>query len=68
MNPMEIELNRKFAAIMQTKNGYAPNPLCAKCDGSGMLHPLNIWDNSVKWDELILCDAPGCLKESKRNG
>ncbi len=47
------------------RNGYAPNPYCTACHGSGWLHPADR-DGLVDYSKVVPCDAPGCLVENKR--
>lgn len=62
MEQWEIELNKELAGVYQVKNGYAPNPACNRCRGFGRIHPVLF--GKVDYTTTIMCDAPGCLKES----
>ena len=54
---LENEARRK-------KTGYAPNPLCEVCRGSGFVHPLDVAAGPI-YSDIIPCKAPGCLVEAK---
>ena len=64
MEQWEIELNKESAEDQKRQCGYAPNPTCIKCNGLGFVHPLD-YKHSPIYSEVIPCDAPRCLAESK---
>jgi DNA replication protein DnaC len=45
--------------------GYAPNPLCQVCHGSGWVHPLK-YDMTPDYASAIPCKAKDCVEQSKR--
>ena len=45
--------------------GYAPNPLCQVCHGSGWVHPLK-YDMTPDYSKVILCKADDCVEDSKK--
>ncbi len=45
--------------------GYAPNPHCAVCRGSGYVHP-RLPDGKTDYSQVINCPAEGCIESQKR--
>lgn len=64
MHSRLLKINIDYADVMKKESGYAPNPECNKCGGFGKIHPVDM-NGKVDYSQVILCDAPGCLQESK---
>ena len=47
------------------KRGYAPNPYCESCKGSGFVHPVDSESKPI-FTKVVSCHAEGCLMDSKR--
>lgn len=45
--------------------GYAPNPYCAVCCGSGHVHPL-LDSGKPDYARVIPCQAEGCIVDQRR--
>lgn len=45
--------------------GYAPNPFCPICRGSGFVHPMN-YLRRPDYSKLVPCRGKDCLEESKK--
>ena len=43
--------------------GYAPNPYCKHCGGSGRVHPM-LPNGKTDYSQSVMCHAEGCLWES----
>ena len=55
----------KMCAEEKARNGYAPNPACPACRGSGMIHPHQE-DGRVDYTRVINCQAEGCMESQKK--
>ena len=42
--------------------GYAPDPFCHRCGGSGLLHPVK--GGKAIYQQTISCPEEGCLAKS----
>ncbi|MBA7651740.1 hypothetical protein ES703_59559 [subsurface metagenome] len=49
----------------KAKWGYAPNPSCAVCRGSGNVHPL-LDSGKPDYARVIPCQAEGCIADQKK--
>lgn len=57
------QLNEESAADMMKALGYAPNPHCKTCGGSGKQHPMGL-NGKPDYSQLEMCREVGCLYES----
>ncbi len=55
----------KSCEEMKASYGYAPNPHCAVCRGSGSVHPRGD-DGKPDYSQVISCQAKGCIVDQKR--
>jgi len=63
MDEIDIAQNVKVANESMRRCGYSANPRCEKCKGMGVVHPLDSEGKPI-YAETVMCDAPGCLKDS----
>lgn len=56
---LELEENQE----RRRRVGYAPNPLCKACHGSGFVHPLDK-KGRVDYSKNVSCKASDCLADS----
>lgn len=49
----------------KTQRGYAPNPYCTVCGGSGYVHP-RLPDGEPDYSQVINCQAEGCIESQRR--
>ena len=55
----------KSCEEMKARIGYAPNPHCPVCRGSGFVHPHGD-DGKPDHAQVISCQAKGCIMDQKR--
>ena len=61
---MPDECTIKDCQEMKAKMGYAPNPYCSVCHGSGYVHP--VFNGKPDYCRSISCTAPDCIEDQKR--
>lgn len=49
----------------KAERGYAPNPYCVVCRGSGYVHP-RLPDGKPDYSQVINCQAEGCIESQRR--
>jgi hypothetical protein len=60
---VQQRLNEESAEEMKKALGYAPNPRCPKCGGSGRVHPLGL-NGKPDYSQTEMCNEVGCLRDS----
>ncbi|MDD4873890.1 MAG: hypothetical protein PHE15_02805 [Dehalococcoidales bacterium] len=62
--PTESEAKAIIDSWLAKGITYFPNPYCEVCRGAGYVHPRKS-DGEPDYAQIVMCGAPGCLKESK---
>lgn len=55
----------KLCEEQKAEVGYAPNPHCPVCHGSGVVHP-RLPDGKVDYSQVIGCRVKGCLEDQRK--